>query len=106
MTDEGAKKTPLYVREENFNYDKYAELADDVYRYEVLDGVLELMFPGPNASHQSVSIEAAYLLKQSCNSEYLVLTAPIDVVLSPENVVKPDLVLIHRSRLISFHVGA
>lgn len=97
MPDDLTRGTPLYVREENFTYDKYAEIPDDGYRYEVLDGVLELM-SGPNASHQTVSIEMAFLLKQTCNQQYLILTAPLDVILSPKNVLQPDLIMIHRSR--------
>lgn len=89
---------PLYVREENFTYDKYAEIPEDGYRYEVLNGVLELMSPGSNFSHQTVASEMVFALKQTCNSDYLILAAPLDVILSPTNVLQPDLVMLHRSR--------
>ncbi|THF72625.1 Uma2 family endonuclease [Cohnella fermenti] len=80
-------------------YDMYAQLPDDGKRYEVLDGVLELMSPGPAAPHQLVG-GALYMLMQSCcSSDYEVFMAPLDVILSPTNVVQPDLILVHRSRL-------
>ncbi|MFC5407430.1 Uma2 family endonuclease [Cohnella soli] len=85
------------VKEQQATYDTYAEMPDDGNRYEVLNGTLEMM-SGPNLVHQVVSGKLHFTLTQSCNSEYLILVAPLDVILSRTNVLQPDLVLIHRSR--------
>ncbi|MEQ4485550.1 Uma2 family endonuclease [Cohnella silvisoli] len=93
------KKAADRIKEGQATYDIYAEMPDDGKRYEVIDGVLELMSPGPSEAHQSVSGELAFLLKQSCKSDYLIYSAPFDVILSDTNVVQPDIMMIHRSRL-------
>lgn len=86
------------VKEEGLTYDDYAAI-DDGLRYELVDGRLELMSPGPNTLHQLVSFEMSYLIADTCSSDYLIMTAPLDVILSLEEVRQPDLILIHRSRL-------
>jgi len=87
------------IAEQPVTYDIYAAMPDDGFRYEIFDGRLELMSPGPSASHQSVSSELEFILKSSCQSEYKMFHAPFDVILSKTNVVQPDIMMIHRSRL-------
>lgn len=86
------------VGEQQVTYDIYAALPDDGLRYEVLDGSLELMSPGPNTPHQILSFNLQSTLAGSCKPEYLILYAPLDVILSPTNVVQPDLIFIHPER--------
>ncbi len=62
---------------------------------ELIDGDL-FMVPSPTVLHQAISrniltIMYQYLLKNPIGK---VFSAPIDVVLSPENMTIPDLVLI------------
>jgi len=85
------------IMEHPVTYEAYAEMPDDGQRYEVLDGELELMSPSPSTVHQVIG-SSLHLLVQSCASEYFILTAPLDVILSRTNVVQPDLIMIHRSR--------
>ncbi|MCD9023209.1 Uma2 family endonuclease [Cohnella silvisoli] len=94
------KKDPeeFKVKEGGLTYDDYAALDDD-QRYELVDGRLELMSPGPNTLHQLISFEMAHLIANTCESEYIVMTAPLDVILSPREVRQPDLILVRRSRL-------
>jgi Uma2 family endonuclease len=92
------KKAADKVKEQPVTYEIYAEMPDDGNRYEVIDGVLELMSPGPTASHQSIAVDLCFELKQSCRSDYLIYVAPLDVILSDTNVVQPDAIMIHRSR--------
>ncbi len=96
MTDHRKPKEDR-VKEQQVTYDIYASMPDDGMRYEVLDGVLEAMSPSPTATHQTI-IGELYLVMQRCKSEYLVYLAPLDVILSPKNVLQPDLLLVHRSR--------
>lgn len=87
------------VREQPMTYDAYAAMPDDGGRYEIVDGNLELMSPGPSRIHQEVSIELEFALLQNCKSDYKIFHAPFDLILSPTDVVQPDILMIHRSRL-------
>jgi Uma2 family endonuclease len=93
------KKRPHEVRERPLTYDDYANLPDDGNRYELDDGVLELMSPSASAKHQMVSFQIEKRLAQRCETEYVILHAPLDVILSPYEVRQPDIIMIHRSRL-------
>ncbi|GAX91116.1 Uma2 family endonuclease [Effusibacillus lacus] len=88
-----AKETP-----ETYTYEDYAAL-DDGLRYELADGKLELMSPAPTPLHQAVSFQLHYTLDQSCRSEYVIISAPVDVILSKMEVRQPDIVMVHRSRM-------
>jgi len=92
------KRAADKVKEQPVTYEIYAEMPDDGNRYEVIDGVLELMSPSPTASHQSIAVDLCFELKQSCRSDYLIYVAPLDVILSDTNVVQPDAIMIHRNR--------
>lgn len=87
------------IREHPVTYDDYAELPDDGKRYEVADGVLELMSPAPTPKHQVISFQMQALLTNSCQMEYIVFASPVDLILSATEVRQPDLIMIHRSRM-------
>lgn len=91
-------KQPI-IKESPVTYDMYADMPDDGQRYEIIDGILELMTPGPSTNHQIICGEIGYRLMSNCRSDYLIYHAPLDVILSDINVVQPDLIMIHRSRL-------
>lgn len=93
------KNAAELLKEQQVTYEMYAEMPDDGQRYAIIDGIMELMSPGPSTTHQAVSGELEFILKQSCRTEYLIFDAPIDVILSEMNVVQPDILMIHRSRL-------
>jgi Uma2 family endonuclease len=90
--DELVKETPV-------TYEMYANMIDDGNRYEIADGVLELMSPSPTFTHQSVIYELQFKLNSSCRNEYIIVSSPIDVILSDTEVRQPDIVLIRRSRM-------
>ena len=87
------------IKESPVTYEMYAEMVDDGNRYEISDGVLELMSPAPTPTHQSVSQELLFSLNASCRNEYIIYSSPIDVILSATEVRQPDLIMIHRSRM-------
>ncbi|MFD0959717.1 Uma2 family endonuclease [Paenibacillus chungangensis] len=97
--DANLAKNKDKIREQSITYEMYAELPDDGQRYEIFDGILEMMSPGPSPRHQDVNRELEFILMQSCRNDYLIYDAPIDVILSDRNVVQPDVLMIHRSRL-------
>lgn len=96
MTD--SKKKDSAIRESPVTYDRYASMPDDGNRYEIDDGVLELMSPGPNTVHQLLLKALEHTLTRDCQQDYIVLFAPLDVILSQTEVRQPDLILIHKSR--------
>jgi Uma2 family endonuclease len=92
-------KKPKIIREQSLTYEDYARLPEDGNRYELVDGVLEMMTPSATTKHQMVSAQIQKQLVQSCENEYFILDAPLDVILSPKEVRQPDLIIIHRSRV-------
>lgn len=87
------------IKEQQTTYEIYAEMPDDGLRYEIFDGMLEAMSPGPGATHQDVCRELVHLLRRGCISDYKLYFAPLDVILDQLNVMQPDIMMIHRSRL-------
>ncbi|THF73767.1 Uma2 family endonuclease [Cohnella fermenti] len=87
------------IREYPVTYEMYANMVDDEKRYEISDGVLELMSPSPTFTHQSITGVLHYILTTSCRNDYIIVASPIDVILSDTEVRQPDLVIIHRSRM-------
>jgi len=87
------------IQESPVTYELYANMVDDGNRYEISDGVLELMSPSPTIMHQLVVQELQFKLAVSCRNEFILIPSPIDVILSNTEVRQPDLVMIHRSRI-------
>lgn len=87
------------VRESPLTYEDYANMPDDGMRYELAAGQLEAMTPAPHPKHQLVLQQLMDLLKDTCNTDYIVFLAPVDVILSDIEVRQPDLIMLHRSRL-------
>jgi Uma2 family endonuclease len=92
-------KKPGIIREQPLTYDDYAALPDDGNRYELVNGVLEMMTPSASSNHQLISYQIQKRVSQTCESEYFIIYAPLDVILSPVEVRQPDLVMIHRNRV-------
>ncbi|WP_240613631.1 Uma2 family endonuclease [Pueribacillus theae] len=96
MSDKGTNKDK--IRESGLTYDDYASI-DDGNRYELAGGQLELMSPAPTLTHQMVSSEMYETIVQNCKKDYIILYAPVDVILSETEVRQPDIVLVHRERM-------
>jgi Uma2 family endonuclease len=94
-----SKKSDPHIQESLVTYDIYANMPDDGNRYEVADGQLELMSPGPNTIHQMLISELQRKIIDDCSNEYIILFAPLDVILSDIEVRQPDIIMIHRSRM-------
>jgi len=82
-----------------WTYDDYAAL-DDGKRYEVIDGELIEMVPGPDDTHQSISMSLAARLYSWIQSTGcgVVRAAPYDVVLAEGVIFQPDIVYISKER--------
>jgi Uma2 family endonuclease len=90
---------PKAVTDIKFTYQDYLLLPEDK-RYEIIEGEL-IMVPSPGFSHQSASGNLGFLLRQFIREKRLgiVLNAPMDVVLSQENIVQPDIIFIFKKRM-------
>ncbi len=95
---EEKKATSAKVKESGLTYEDYAAI-DDGNRYELASGQLELMSPAPSVTHEMISIELIKTISRSCESDYIILSAPVDVILSSIDVRQPDIVLISRKRI-------
>src|SRR3972149_3544506 len=91
-------KSPVQTRK--VTYADYAALPDDGRRYQVIEGEL-IMTPAPNVSHQRSLRRLLRAIEDHIHSSGMgeVLFAPVDVVLSEENVLQPDLLFISKDRL-------
>lgn len=85
------------IKEGDVTYDAYAAL-DDGARYEVSNGMLELL-SAPSPLHQLVIVALRDVLKDSCTEDFLMLWAPVDVILGSKEVRQPDFVAIRQDRI-------
>ena len=97
MTEKSkGKRQEEILRESGLTYDDYAAF-DDGNRYELVDGRLELM-TGPLPAHQLISHELERELYDTCSERFVIMHAPIDLILSKTDVRQPDIVLIRKDR--------
>lgn len=83
-----------------FTYAEYRTLPETGPRYQLVDGGL-LMSPAPNVRHQKIAARLFKALDRHADAGGLgiVLFAPLDVILSAEDVLQPDVVFISRGRM-------
>lgn len=93
-----SKKDKDKIKETVLTYEDYSQI-DDGNRYELANGELVLMSPAPSVTHQIISFQMQKRISQSCDSDYLILNSPIDVILSITEVRQPDLIIISKKRL-------
>ena len=81
-------------------YEDYLLLPDDGLRHEIIDGE-HYVNAAPASRHQSISLNLTLALGMHIRARSLgqFFYAPFDVVLSPIDVVQPDLVFISNERL-------
>lgn len=73
-----------------------AQMPDDGHRYELVDGIL-LVSPAPTPHHQRVVAAIYRQLFAGCPPELEVLFAPLDVIISDDTVLQPDLLVARRA---------
>ena len=81
-------------------YDDYLRIPEDGRRHEILDGE-HYLTPAPSRRHQAVSIRLASRLHFFVEEHRLgeVYAAPFDVILSPCDIVEPDVLFVSEQRL-------
>lgn len=76
-------------------YEEYRLFPDDGRRHEIIDGV-HYVSPSPNTDHQKVSRHIQFSLYEQIELAGLgqVYDAPMDLELTPTDVVQPDLIVV------------
>lgn len=97
MTYDKKPDKPRVIKESGWTIEDYYKLPEDGNQYEIIDGTLELK-PSPTTTHQRISQQIYDFLRDSCKSDYIIMLAPIDVILSDKETRQPDLLMVHRSR--------
>jgi Uma2 family endonuclease len=84
------------------DYEDYARIPPDRNRYELLDGDL-CVTPAPSPLHQRVSKRLQRLLEAYFEARGLgeVFSAPIDLILTNQDVVQPDIVVVTNPAQVS-----
>ena len=72
-------------------------LPDDGSRYELVDGVL-VVTPSPRVPHQAAVGGLHLALASACPAELRVFVAPLDVTVSDDTVLQPDLLVVTREQ--------
>jgi len=92
---------PEYIKQGGYTYKDYLEVPEEPgYRFEILEGIL-IKEPSPSIHHQRV---ASALYRQLANffdgfdPEGELFFAPLDVTLTPGNVLQPDLLFVSGAR--------
>ncbi len=90
--------TALSPTSRHWTYQDYLQLEDD-QRHEIIEGQL-IMVPAPSSFHQWYSRNLEILLFDFVRKYELgyVFDAPIDVILSEDTVVQPDILFIAKDR--------
>ncbi len=87
------------ARPSPWDYKAYAAIPCDGRRHEILEGD-HFANPAPNLYHQEISRRIQFQLYQQIEIPELgvVINAPVDVQLTDNDIVQPDLVVITRQR--------
>lgn len=85
------------IKESGWTVEEYYELPEDGNQYEMVLGKLELQ-PSPTTTHQRVSRKIERTLEDTCEVEYIIIDAPIDLIMTDNTIRQPDIVMVHRSR--------
>jgi Uma2 family endonuclease len=87
---------------QKLDYSDYVEIPPDGKRYELLEGDLHVT-PAPSPLHQRASKRLQRKLEAFFEARGIgeVFNAPIDVILTPHDVVQPDLVVVVEPTQIS-----
>jgi Uma2 family endonuclease len=76
---------------------------DEGPRYELIGGIV-VVSPSPIVSHQRVSGALYVALRLACPAGFEVFAAPLDVRLSDDTVVQPDLVVVRAEDAVDDHL--
>jgi len=90
---------PARTEPVRFTYSDYLKFPDDGRRHELIEGA-HLVTPAPDRRHQKISVRLLFAIESYLRAHPVgeVYTAPLDVILSDEDVVEPDLLFVSNAR--------
>jgi Uma2 family endonuclease len=93
------------ARDDHFTWDLYRTWPDDE-RWELIEGVAYSMTPAPRTRHQGIALELGKKLSLHFEGKGCTpFIAPVDVRLSEEDVVQPDLLVVcDRDKIKPTHI--
>jgi Uma2 family endonuclease len=95
--NESAAKGYHLIKESGWTAEEYQSLPEDDRQYEVVSGKLELL-PSPTTTHQRIIRRLMRIIEDCCEVDYIIIHAPVDVILSDNETRQPDILMVHRSR--------
>lgn len=92
----------MAVDTQKLTYEEFLKLPETRQRYEVIDGELRFMSPGPTTQHQRILRNLFLLLDRFVETHSLgeVLFAPLDILIrrAPLRTRQPDLLFVSQQR--------
>lgn len=88
--------TDLAEERTSYTYEDYKHFPDDL-RCEIIAGEVYDMTPAPTTVHQAVVLRAGYLIERDLETKGYpcrIFLAPTDVILSDNDVVQPDVLIV------------
>jgi Uma2 family endonuclease len=82
------------------NDDDYRAIPPDGKRYELIDGDVQVT-RAPSPSHQRLVLRLARGLEDQLRPPAEVFVAPVDVILTPHDIVQPDLMVVANPAQVS-----
>ena len=82
------------------DYNDYCAIPPDGKRYELIDGEVHVT-PAPSPLHQRLVGNLFVVLRAHFRHPAEVFVSPIDVILTPHDVVQPDLVVVANPSQVS-----
>lgn len=82
------------------DYGDYCAIPSDGRRYELIDGEVHVT-PAPSPLHQELVGNLFTALRERLSRPTKVYVSPIDLILSPNDVLQPDLVVVDNPSQIS-----
>jgi hypothetical protein len=96
MAGEDPMRSPAARADMRLTYDDFVLFPDDGKRHEIIDGE-HVVTPSPNVRHQVLVRRLSYDLEHYFRSQPQagqVFSAPLDVLLSPVDIVEPELLVV------------
>lgn len=82
------------------DYGDYCAIPSDGKRYELIDGRVHVT-PAPSPLHQRLVLRLAQALHEHFRFPSEVFVSPVDVILTPHDVVQPDVVVVANPAQVS-----
>jgi Uma2 family endonuclease len=83
--------------QKHWTYSDLKHTPDDGKRYEIFDGEL-VVTPAPGPPHQITALELTMKLYRRLGEVAITLIAPVDVLLTSQRVLIPDIVVVRHER--------